>query len=104
MKKKVLLITTLCFLLILGCTGCDNVKRYEFTGSIIAVNPQNRGKTFVVQNENKERIAIKYINSKSPDIKNFDIAIVGDNVYIEYYIDGDYNCATKFQILNSEEN
>lgn len=83
MKKKVLLIITLCFLLILGCTGCDNGKRYEFIGSIIAVNPRNRGKTFIVQNENKERIAIEYINSTSPDIKNFDIAIVGDNVYIE---------------------
>lgn len=103
MKKKVLLITALCFLLILGCTGCDNGKRYEFTGNIIAVNPRYKGgKTFVIQNENKERITIEYINSTSPDIKNFNIAIVGDNVYTEYYTDGDGNCATKFQILNNE--
>lgn len=104
MKKKVLLITTICFLLILGCTGCDNKKCYEFTGNIIAVNPRNRGKTFVIQNENKERIAIEYINSTSPDIKDFDTAIVGDNVYTEYYIYDSGNCATKFQILNNEEN
>lgn len=101
MEKKILIFI---LGLILFCSGCQKNEYHNFKGVIIAKNPNRYCANMIIEGEDKTRIHICSIYAHCPGEEDYQTAVIGDLVYIEYNHGNfsEQNIITKFEILEKK--